>query len=349
MERGPGPFPCRVCGTELANADDWRRHAKSEWHVYKLQCSVAAPGTIVPPPGEAAVDADAVADGDASGDGGDRADDEDGEQDDGHSSSYGSEEEEEEEEEEPRVTFVPNRCLFCRSSSGTLEDNVAHMRAAHSFIVPYQDCLIVDLETLVWYLNLVIYGYRECILCATRRGTVEAVQQHMIAKGHCRFDLSPDMQDFFHLPASQHRDPSERMRLEDCSSRLSSRRPRSRRSHENTPTTATTSVSRTASQQAPKMDASVESRPLAATSHLIARDDRGSAALLARLSQLSSRDRSSISHLPTYELRSVLATRKKQLDKAQREALRARSKVERLGNRALMKQFKPDNPGRLNG
>lgn len=82
---------------------------------------------------------------------------------------------------------------------------MTHMAAAHGFSVPFQDYLAVDLETVVWYLHFIIFGYRECICCGygTRRSTVEGVQQHMVGKGHCRFDISPDTEDFYEMPQSE--------------------------------------------------------------------------------------------------------------------------------------------------
>lgn len=56
--------------------------------------------------------------------------------------------------------------------------------------------LSVDLETLVRYLYLVIFGYNECLQCHTQRQSVNAVQQHMMAKGHCRIDLDDKESEF---------------------------------------------------------------------------------------------------------------------------------------------------------
>jgi pre-60S factor REI1 len=77
------------------------------------------------------------------------------------------------------------------------------MAATHGFTVPFQDCLAVDLETVVSYLHFVIINYQECICCGTQRSTVEGVQQHMVAKGHCRFDISPDTEDFYQVPRAK--------------------------------------------------------------------------------------------------------------------------------------------------
>ncbi|KAK6834114.1 TRI15 [Apiospora arundinis] len=88
--------------------------------------------------------------------------------------------------------FTPGQCLFCPNSLPNFSDSVTHMQKSHGLFVPYQDNLIVDLETLFKYLHLVISEYRECIQCGTTRATVQAVQQHMTGKGHCRFDVSQE-------------------------------------------------------------------------------------------------------------------------------------------------------------
>ncbi|KAI0391186.1 C2H2 type zinc-finger-domain-containing protein [Xylariaceae sp. FL0594] len=92
--------------------------------------------------------------------------------------------------------FVPGQCLFCPTSSPTFEESVQHMRKCHGLFIPYEDRLAVDLETLFKYLHLVIYGYRECIHCGTERATVQAVQQHMMGKGHCRFGVEEEDSEF---------------------------------------------------------------------------------------------------------------------------------------------------------
>ncbi|KAK8058127.1 murein transglycosylase [Apiospora phragmitis] len=88
--------------------------------------------------------------------------------------------------------FTPGQCLFCSNASPSFSDSVAHMQKLHGLFIPYQDSLIVDLETLFEYLHLLISECRECIQCGTTRATVQAAQQHMAGKGHCRFDMSPD-------------------------------------------------------------------------------------------------------------------------------------------------------------
>ncbi|KAI1190886.1 C2H2 type zinc-finger-domain-containing protein [Nemania serpens] len=92
--------------------------------------------------------------------------------------------------------FTPGECLFCPNALLSFGNSVIHMQKSHGLFIPHQQNLIVDLETLFNYLHLVIFGYRECIQCGTRRTTVQAVQQHMTGKGHCRFDMSEQDSEF---------------------------------------------------------------------------------------------------------------------------------------------------------
>ena len=82
------------------------------------------------------------------------------------------------------------QCLFCTHASNDLDDALSHMQRAHGFIVPNQDHLATDLETLITYLALVIDVYHACLLCGHEKHSPEAVRAHMQAKGHCQLDLS---------------------------------------------------------------------------------------------------------------------------------------------------------------
>ena len=107
----------------------------------------------------------------------------------------------------------PARCLFCGARNGTFESNLAHMSKEHSFVIPYQDYLEVEPETLVEYLQVAIYGYGECILCATRRNTVEGIQHHMMAKGHCRLNFASNVTDLYNIPEKKFQAAGELLRL----------------------------------------------------------------------------------------------------------------------------------------
>ncbi|KAK2005746.1 hypothetical protein LZ32DRAFT_596654 [Colletotrichum eremochloae] len=98
--------------------------------------------------------------------------------------------------------FDTTRCLFCNGHSEDLDDNLDHMRKRHGMAIPYPESLIVDLETLLKYLHLVIYEYTECLYCGSIRNTPQAAQQHMTGKGHCRIDIdkeNSESKDFYDL------------------------------------------------------------------------------------------------------------------------------------------------------
>jgi pre-60S factor REI1 len=101
--------------------------------------------------------------------------------------------------------FDPGECLFCTRihDPSSLESNMAHMASAHGFSIPFQDFLAADRQTVLRFLHFVIQAYRECICCSTRRATVEGVRQHMLAKGHCRFDVGPDTEEFYEMPQEE--------------------------------------------------------------------------------------------------------------------------------------------------
>ncbi|KID89493.1 hypothetical protein MGU_03540 [Metarhizium guizhouense ARSEF 977] len=209
------PSLCRLCNVQLLGLQTWRAHVKSDGHVYKLRIKVTQPGGATPPPppsprstkpGEkraapphtrkiyepkVGIGQDQNADSDSD------------------------------TEDEPSVPeFDPGQCLFCAQESAALGDNMAHMAAAHGFSVPFRDRLAVGLETVVRHLHFVIYHHRECICCGARRSTASGAQHHMLAKGHCRFDVSPDTGALYEMPQRRnavaervHRDAGVPVRL----------------------------------------------------------------------------------------------------------------------------------------
>ncbi|KAJ3534725.1 hypothetical protein NM208_g7423 [Fusarium decemcellulare] len=64
------------------------------------------------------------------------------------------------------------------------------MRRAHSFVIAEKNRLVVEIETLLAYFHLAIFGYFECLYRGSQRHTAEAAQQHMVGKSHFKFDLS---------------------------------------------------------------------------------------------------------------------------------------------------------------
>lgn len=240
--------------------------------------------------------------------------------------------------------FVAEQCLFCDAAAADFDQNVIHMASAHSFIVPYQDALLVDLQTLVWYFNLVIYGYHECIKCATRRTSVEAVQQHMLGKGHCRFDISDELADFYDLSQLDKRALAvESKDGEDATFRLTSGRIISQRGsqQQQAPSSRTRQPeSSTSTELAVRSDA--ESQQLTKSERKLAMVERD-------MAQLSVRDRMALAHLPAHEQRAALVTRRKQIEKVMRAERRGRLAREKRGNKVLQAHFRMDGIGRKNG
>ncbi|KAK3324939.1 C2H2 type zinc-finger-domain-containing protein [Apodospora peruviana] len=196
------PSFCRTCNLELSAEETWRAHVKSDNHVYNLRVKVSEPETAIspptPPPGRQSPGPSRVRRRTKPDETHSEVDADDDEEHDIQLVASDTED----DDEPPNTEFSPRECLFCARDSSTLDDNMAHMATAHGFSVPFQDCLAVDLETIIAYLHFIIHSYRECICCGTQRSTVEGTRQHMVAKGHCRFDVSPDTEEFYQMPQS---------------------------------------------------------------------------------------------------------------------------------------------------
>ena len=240
---------------------------------------------------------------------------------------------------EPEIV-TSEQCLFCGEENSTLDDNLAHMSKAHSFAIPYQDFLTVDLETLVRYLHLVIYRYAECILCAARRSTVEGIQHHMTAKGHCRFNITSDIAEFYEIPAPGYHAGEESLRLP--SGRLL--RHRTRATGPAAPRTARQSVER-------RLEPTT--LPLATPTHesqlVPARDNNTTTVSCTQLSRLTRGDQQSLAHLHDHEVRSLLATSARHIDQSRREEKHAQLKLEQAGNITLTAHFRADTSKRFRG
>ncbi|KAF5594753.1 TRI15 transcription factor [Fusarium pseudocircinatum] len=181
------PSFCRLCNVELRGLQTWKAHVKSDGHVQKLQDKVHGI-TVSSTPTSASKSSP------SSRQGREEFEDHDPE------SESDAEDDDFEDQELVATEFVPGHCLFCTKDTSTLDESMKHMSSAHGFNVPFQEFLAVDLETLVSYLHFVINTYRECICCGTRRSTAEGIQHHMLAKGHCRFDISPETEEFYEIP-----------------------------------------------------------------------------------------------------------------------------------------------------
>lgn len=85
-------------------------------------------------------------------------------------------------------------CLFCPHESNKIEDNLKHMSRSHSFFIPDLQ-YAVDLKGLIGYLGEKVGVGKMCLYCNEKSKnflTIEAVQSHMISKGHTKLDYEGD-------------------------------------------------------------------------------------------------------------------------------------------------------------
>lgn len=141
-----------------------------------------------------------------------------------------SQEEDEEEETQAidqkiaaaRTRLSTSECLFCPSTSASLEENLTHMSLSHSFFVPDADYL-VDLPGLITYLGEKIAVGNICIFCNAKSRefrTLEAVRKHMADKCHCKiaYDSENDrleISDYYDFSGSYPDAESRKSKEED--------------------------------------------------------------------------------------------------------------------------------------
>ncbi|KAI1123837.1 C2H2 type zinc-finger-domain-containing protein [Nemania abortiva] len=276
--------------------------------------------------------------------------------------------------------FRPGQCLFCPTPSPNFNDSVIHMQKSHGLFIPHQKHLVVDLETLFKYLHLVIFGYRECIQCGTERATVQAVQQHMTGKGHCKFDVSePDSEFAEFYDFSEPEDDAESDiegdgdgdgRNQKATPRISSRKPllanedsiylpsgkiiskqlsiqagpalaQSRRRIWTRPSQLEYSLVEPESEGPRKGGLDSDTRD---TRLLSKRENRERATVTYQLANMSTSDRSSLMHLSASEQRSILATQHRHVEKVQKEERRRQGKIDRKGNKNLYAYWHTETP-----
>lgn len=161
----------------------------------------------------------------------------------------------------------------------------------------------------------------------------------MLGKGHCNIDISAtdsEFRDFYDVADEL----DERVQVDESSLRLSSGKLVSKRSA--VPAVRLRGEATTA-------DASQSETLPATSSQALTKLEARDLALMNRLERLSEQDRRSLIHLPSSQQRAVLATQKKQVDRSRRVERAMLARVQGKGNKALMKHFVPDTPGRSNG
>ena len=87
-----------------------------------------------------------------------------------------------------------SECLFCPNISEDLESNLHHMSRTHGFFLPDLNYL-VDTKGLISYLCEKVGVGNLCLYCNERGKmfySVEAVQQHMVDKCHCKIFFEGD-------------------------------------------------------------------------------------------------------------------------------------------------------------
>ncbi|KAH8168967.1 c2H2 type zinc-finger (2 copies) domain-containing protein [Sarocladium implicatum] len=359
------PSLCRLCDLELSNGQTFRTHIKSDqqsvypafflihagltldFSVYNLRLKVSQADEKTSPPTPPTSDSPR-AKNTASSSPSRRvsAPTATVEEEYGEETGDDGEDEGEDEVEE----YVPGECLFCPEFFDELDPSLAHMTTAHGFTVPFQDCLAVDIELVLDYMHFVINGYMECICCGTQRGTVAAVQQHMMAKGHCRFDINDETADFFAVPKEDTSFLQKTQQRGDATVRLPSgkiishrtiqepQEPKSRQARSNPVLEAITSGTATASNtDRPSHQKSAEQHHHGSNEHthssheIVRREDRredgdrrmvrsSEAILAAQLSRLVVRG----------EMAQLRVESKK------------KAKMERKNNKILQKHFKVD-------
>ena len=116
-----------------------------------------------------------------------------------------------------RSRLSPLQCLFCSASaSKSIDENVSHMAAAHSFFIPDLEYL-TDLSGLLSFLGERIAVDNTCIFCLKKSRefrTLDAVRKHMLDKGHCKIAYDTESErlavsDFYDFSSSYPRLPGE--------------------------------------------------------------------------------------------------------------------------------------------
>ncbi|EGE08084.1 hypothetical protein TEQG_07059 [Trichophyton equinum CBS 127.97] len=309
------PSSCRLCDIALDSPGAWRQHAKSELHIHNLRLRVAEPGSTILPlqPRAKTINPD-------------------------HDSLSEDDSDETDEEHPWMLEFDPEQCIFCGEAMTSFDDNILHMSKAHSFIIPYQGHLDADITSLLRYLYLEIFEYHRCILCSTRRRTVEGIQHHMMAKGHCRFDITSHTSGFYNFRQVHNKTKfagiSPLLRLSHV--RIRGYRTRASDKHR---------------QSWGQRDSPPLSLPKATDGQggTETEDDKSTSAPCAQLLRLSRGDQEGLARLSNPELRSLLAIRTKHIGQLRRKETNAKLKLEKAGNITLTSHFRADTSKRFRG
>jgi len=94
--------------------------------------------------------------------------------------------------------LTPEECIFCCLKSSNFETNVQHMTIEHGLFIPDIEYLI-DCRGLIKYLAEKVSVGNVCLWCNSKGksfNTMEAAQQHMITKSHCKIWYAENGDEF---------------------------------------------------------------------------------------------------------------------------------------------------------
>lgn len=242
--------------------------------------------------------------------------------------------------------FDESRCLFCNQTSPDLDQNLVHMSKLHGLHVDTTN-LLVDVASLLAYLHLVISECHECLYCGTQRNTRQAIQQHMMAKRHCKYDMTDkdaELRDFYELSSSSAEvkvhERFAAMRLSDDPQFPSQARSRKTRPSKR-PDRHSPNITASPLDQAPlsphvhtgaEPTSNTAETPSPSSGEVSTRTLKQEYTLNNQLAQLRAGDQRGLAHLPASQQRALLATHHKQTEKARRTEQTQRGNLESAGN-----------------
>ncbi|KAF5664543.1 transcription factor [Fusarium denticulatum] len=162
---------CSTCCISFKTFEEHREHSKSEKHVFKIQIRYSGPSIPRYVMEKAMENWDRVKESWNK-----------------TLEEYPSDRPEICEVETP--DFREELCLFCRHTSSTFDENMAHMKTCHSFTIRSMEGHDIKTITVVGCLHSIIFGCYECIFCDKQRRTLEGIQHHMVAKNYCHFQMT---------------------------------------------------------------------------------------------------------------------------------------------------------------
>lgn len=246
--------------------------------------------------------------------------------------------------------FDPARCLFCPSISKDMDTNLDHMSKSHGMTIPSPHQLSVDPTTLLEYLSLVISVYHECLTCGTQRRNTQAIQQHMLGKKHCAFDISDvesEYREFWDFEGE-----GAEVEIDGDNLTLPSGKVIMSRTVQSTQQRHRSSGQHVASLSLPDTSPLKASDPNTSptfsqpsSKQALTRQDLRALKIDKQLGTLNSNDRLALAHLPASQQRAILLAQRNQLRTARRQERAMESRLQRKNNQTLMKHFVSDVPG----